>query len=88
MLMLGFGKNHSHHRGGSASDPSYRYRVDSRRSLLDRYDLVTLHSDRENADERQRLVQVLEEAASEGWRLVGISDDDFIFRRRAGQSLR
>ena len=88
MLMLGFGKSHHRNRSSSSSETSYRYRVDSRRSLLERYELVALRPDRKNGDERQRLARVLEEAASDGWRLVGISGDDFIFRRRNGESLR
>jgi len=85
MLMLGFRRNRARHESSSASKPSYRYRVESRRDLLDRYDLVALHPDRKKVDERQRLARVLEEVGSDGWRLVGISGEDFIFRRRAGQ---
>lgn len=86
MLMLGFRRNATRHKNRSGGHPSYRYRVDTRRSLLDRYDLVTLQPDLANPDERQRLARVLEEAAADGWRLVGISGDDFIFRRRTNHT--
>ena len=81
-VMLGFRKPRSHHNGSSHADHAYRYRVDSRKSLLERYDLVALRPDRSEVDERQKLARVLEEVSGEGWRLVGISGDDFVFRRR------
>ena len=80
--MLGFGKARSHQRRSSSSDHAYRYRVDSRGSLIDRYSQVALRPDRDEVDERMKLARVLEEISCDGWRLVGISGDDFVFRRR------
>jgi hypothetical protein len=83
--MLGF-RRHRQPRQGDGREshqPTYRYRVDSREALLQKYELVALRPDPERADDRQRLARVLEEVGKEGWRLVGISGTDFIFRRRA-----
>ena len=80
--MLGFGKTRSQPRRKSRPEYSYRYRVDTRSSLVERYHLVALRPDRDDVDERQKLARVLEEISGDGWRLVGISGDDFVFRRR------
>lgn len=80
--MLGFGKSHSPHRRTSKATHTYRYRIDSRRSLVDRYGQIALRPDRNEVDERMKLARVLEEVSCDGWRLVGISGDDFVFRRR------
>jgi hypothetical protein len=82
IIMLGFRKSPAHDSGASRKEHTYRYRVDSRKSLVERFDLVALRPDRDDVDEQHKLARVLEEISGDGWRLVGISGDDFVFRRR------
>lgn len=80
--MLGFRKTPRRHNGGGEGRCGHRYRVDSREKLIQRYELIALGPSGHKPDQQERLARVLEEAAQDGWRLVGISEDDFIFRRR------
>jgi hypothetical protein len=61
----------------------YRYRVEKRDILLARHDLSSGVGDGPADDERQRLARVLESLSIDGWKLIGVSDGDFIFRRRS-----
>ena len=79
--MLGFGKPRPS-KSSSSSRRSPRYRVESRPQLVARFDLICLEGEGDGRDERTRLARVLEEMAGDGWRLVGVSGEDFIFRRR------
>ena len=80
--MLGFRKSPMRHNGGNEGGSGYRYRVETREKLIQRYELIALSPTGEKVNHQERLACVLEEAAQDGWRLVGISDEDFIFRRR------
>ena len=62
--------------------PTYRYRIDSRAVLLQKFELVAAGQGLQVEGDQQRLACVLEEAALEGWKLIGISEGDFVFRRR------
>ena len=61
---------------------AYRYRVESRATLVGRFDTVTAGLDRPAVSERERLARVLEELSHEGWKLVAVADGEFILRRR------
>ncbi len=82
--MLGFRRHRQSRRAERSDGPhaSHRYRVETREALIQKYELVALRSDRSGVDDRQRLARVLEELGRDGWRLAGVSGNDFIFRRR------
>ena len=67
---------------GEEAGASYRFRINTRKELLDKADLVLVDDGKGEMNEQNRLARVLEEVAGDGWRLIGVSDQDFIFRRR------
>jgi hypothetical protein len=79
-----FGRNKVRHpgSGGEHTHHTYRFRVETRVTLLEKFDLISLRRDRSEVSEREKLARVLEEVSAEGWRLVGVSGDEFFFRHR------
>jgi hypothetical protein len=79
-----FGRNRVRHHGngGDHRRHTYRFRVETRAALIEKFDLVSLRRDHAAVGEREKLARVLEEISSEGWRLVGVSGDEFFFRHR------
>jgi hypothetical protein len=79
-----FGKNRVRHPGsdGDHRHHTYRFRVETRAALIEKFDLISLRRDHSDVGDRDKLARVLEEVSAEGWRLVGVSGDEFFFRHR------
>ena len=79
-----FGRNKVRHPGNGSDHRrhTYRFRVETRSTLIERFDLISLRRGRSIVSDREKLARVLEEISVEGWRLVGVSSDEFFFRHR------
>jgi len=79
-----FGRNKVRHpgNGGDHRHHTHRFRVETRATLIDKFDLISLRRAHSEVSEREKLARVLEEVSTEGWRLVGVSGGEFFFRHR------